>query len=88
MVNPLTLPPIPEDRRPKRRRRNRLFELFRGRSVRQARDDREAGLWDWLKKNGYTAGALWKYAQLVGPAVDGAVTHPGAKKESHTFVDI
>jgi dihydroxy-acid dehydratase len=40
------------------------------------------------KKNGYTAGALWKYAQLVGPAVDGAVTHPGAKKESHTFVDI
>ena len=40
------------------------------------------------KKNGYTAGALWKYAQLVGPAVDGALTHPGAKKESHTFADI
>jgi dihydroxy-acid dehydratase len=34
------------------------------------------------------AGALWKYAQLVGPAVDGALTHPGAKKESHVFADI
>ena len=40
------------------------------------------------KKNGYSAGALWKYAELVGPAVDGAVTHPGAKKESHVFADI
>lgn len=40
------------------------------------------------KKNGYTSGALWKYAELVGPAVGGAVTHPGAKKESHVFVDI
>ncbi len=40
------------------------------------------------RKNGYSAGALWKYAELVGPAVDGAVTHPGAKKESHVFADI
>ena len=40
------------------------------------------------KNNGYTSGALWKYAQLVGPAVDGALTHPGAKKESHVFADI
>jgi dihydroxy-acid dehydratase len=40
------------------------------------------------KKNGYSAGALWKYAELVGPAVEGAVTHPGAKKESHVFADI
>ena len=40
------------------------------------------------KKNGYTSGALWKYAELVGPAVGGAVTHPGAKKESHIFADI
>jgi len=40
------------------------------------------------RKNGYTAGALWKYAELVGPAVSGAVTHPGAKKESHVFADI
>jgi dihydroxy-acid dehydratase len=40
------------------------------------------------KNNGYSSGALWKYAQQVGPAVDGAVTHPGAKKESHVFADI
>jgi dihydroxy-acid dehydratase len=40
------------------------------------------------RKNGYSAGALWKYAELVGPAVNGAVTHPGAKKESHVFADI
>jgi dihydroxy-acid dehydratase len=40
------------------------------------------------RKNGYTAGALWKYAELVGPAVTGAVTHPGAKKESHVYADI
>jgi dihydroxy-acid dehydratase len=38
--------------------------------------------------NGYTAGALWTYAEQVGPAVDGTVTHPGAKKESHVFADI
>ncbi len=29
------------------------------------------------KKTPYTAGALWKYAQLVGPASGGAVTHKG-----------
>lgn len=28
----------------------------------------------------YNAGALWKYAQLVGPACDGAVTHKGPAK--------
>ena len=36
----------------------------------------------------YTSGALYKFAQLVGPARDGAVTHPGAKAEKHTFVDL
>lgn len=29
------------------------------------------------RKSIYTAGALWKYAQLVGPASGGAVTHKG-----------
>jgi dihydroxy-acid dehydratase len=29
------------------------------------------------KKSKHTAGALWKYAQLVGPACFGAVTHKG-----------
>jgi dihydroxy-acid dehydratase len=36
----------------------------------------------------YGAGALWRYAQNVGPAYKGAVTHPGAKEERHVFADI
>ena len=36
----------------------------------------------------YTAGALWKYAQLVGSTRLGATTHPGAKKESHDYFDL
>ena len=36
----------------------------------------------------YQSGALWKYAQLVGPARTGAQTHPGAKAETHVFADI
>jgi dihydroxy-acid dehydratase len=39
------------------------------------------------RKTMYTAGALWKYAQLVGPALNGAVTHPGAAEESHVYAD-
>lgn len=38
--------------------------------------------------NNYQSGALWKYAQLVGGAEKGAVTHPGAKAEKHIFADI
>jgi dihydroxy-acid dehydratase len=36
----------------------------------------------------YNAGAIWKYAQLVGPAQFGAVTHPGAAAETHCYADI
>ncbi len=36
----------------------------------------------------YASGALWKYAQLVGPARNGAITHPGAKAEKHVYADI
>lgn len=39
------------------------------------------------RKTQYTSGALWKYAQTVGPAVGGAVTHPGAAEESHVYAD-
>lgn len=38
--------------------------------------------------NNYQSGALWKYAQLVGPASKGALTHPGAAAETHVFADI
>jgi dihydroxy-acid dehydratase len=36
----------------------------------------------------YTSGTLWKYAQTVGPAHLGAVTHPGAKAEVKSYPEI
>ena len=30
----------------------------------------------------------WKFAQSVGPAHLGAVTHPGAAAETHVYADI
>jgi len=36
----------------------------------------------------YQSGALWKYAQTVGPAHKGAVTHPGGAAETHCYADI
>jgi dihydroxy-acid dehydratase len=38
-------------------------------------------------KNIYQSGVLWKYAQEVGPARKGAVTHPGAKQEIVCYAD-
>lgn len=40
------------------------------------------------RDHGYGAGALWKYAQQVGPAVKGAVTHPGGAREGVCYADI
>jgi dihydroxy-acid dehydratase len=40
------------------------------------------------RQTDYRSGALWKFAQLVGPARLGAVTHPGAAAESHCYADI
>ena len=34
-----------------------------------------------------TSGYLWKYAQQVGPAVNGAVTHPGGAAEKECYAD-
>jgi dihydroxy-acid dehydratase len=36
----------------------------------------------------YRSGAIWKYAQIVGSARDGAVTHPGAAAETVTYADL
>ena len=36
----------------------------------------------------YESGAIWRYAQNVGPAYKGAVTHPGGSAETHVFADI
>lgn len=38
--------------------------------------------------NAYQSGALYRYAQTVGPASLGALTHPGAKAERHMYADI
>ncbi|WP_299913324.1 dihydroxy-acid dehydratase [uncultured Paracoccus sp.] len=43
--------------------------------------------WTNDRKTDYASGALWKYAQLVGGARYGAVTHPGAAKETHVYMD-
>ena len=40
------------------------------------------------RSHDFQAGALWRYAQTVGPAEKGALTHPGAKAETHVFADI
>jgi dihydroxy-acid dehydratase len=38
--------------------------------------------------NNYQSGTLWKYAQTVGDAEKGAVTHPGARAETHVYADL
>jgi dihydroxy-acid dehydratase len=43
----------------------------------------------WMpRKTDYQSGAIWKFAQLVGPAHLGAVTHPGAAAETQCYADI
>ncbi|WP_099826960.1 dihydroxy-acid dehydratase [Oceaniglobus indicus] len=44
--------------------------------------------WTGAKPTNYAAGALWKYAQLVGPTYRGAVTHPGGDEETHVYMDL
>jgi dihydroxy-acid dehydratase len=44
--------------------------------------------WAGPRETIYATGALWKYAQLVGSARFGAITHPGGKKEKHVYMDI
>jgi dihydroxy-acid dehydratase len=40
------------------------------------------------RRNNYQSGCLWRYAQTVGDAEKGAVTHPGARAETHTYADL
>ena len=40
------------------------------------------------RKTMYGSGALQKFARLVGPAHEGAVTHPGFAGEGHVYADI
>ncbi|MBV9137032.1 MAG: dihydroxy-acid dehydratase [Hyphomicrobiales bacterium] len=44
---------------------------------------------DWKpRESEFGSGAIWKYAQQVGPARLGAVTHPGAQGEARCYADI
>jgi dihydroxy-acid dehydratase len=44
---------------------------------------------DWApRESEYGSGAIWKYAQLVGPARYGALTNPGARGEKEQYADI
>ncbi len=40
------------------------------------------------RQTDFNSGTLWKYSQTVGSAAFGAVTHPGAEKETHTYSEI
>jgi dihydroxy-acid dehydratase len=40
------------------------------------------------RPNPFQSGYLWKYANEVGPARTGAVTHPGAGVEVHCYADV
>jgi dihydroxy-acid dehydratase len=40
------------------------------------------------RRHDFQSGALWRYAQTVGDAEKGAVTHPGGRAETHVYADI
>lgn len=39
------------------------------------------------RRHDFQSGAIWRYAQTVGPARHGAVVHPGARAETHVYAD-
>jgi dihydroxy-acid dehydratase len=44
---------------------------------------------DWKARAAeFGSGYLWKYAQQVGAAVNGAVTHPGGAAEQQCYADV
>lgn len=48
----------------------------------------EARRKEWKpRSHEYQSGAIWKYAQTVGDAEKGAVTHPGGAAEVHCYAD-
>src|SRR5262245_46435263 len=49
--------------------------------------DARAKAWK-AREHAFGSGYLWKYAQQVGPARDGAVTHPGGAAEKACYADI
>jgi len=58
-------------------------------SVRLSEEELAARKADWqAPESDYRSGAIWKFAQLVGPARDGALTHPGGQAETKSYADI
>ena len=58
-------------------------------NVRVSDEEMEARRKDWQpRETDFTSGAIWKYAQTVGSAQHGAITHPGGKKEKQAYVDM
>jgi dihydroxy-acid dehydratase len=49
--------------------------------------DRRRATWQ-PRGSAFTSGYIWKYAQQVGPARHGAVTHPGGAAEKSCYADI
>ena len=50
--------------------------------------ERRRGAWKGPRETIYGSGALWKYAEQVGPARAGAVTHGGGARERHSYPDL
>jgi dihydroxy-acid dehydratase len=48
---------------------------------------RRKAAWKPRENDAAASGYLWKYAQQVGPAVSGAVTHPGGAAEKECYAD-
>ena len=55
--------------------------------VSKAEFEKRAASWK-PRKPQFTSGYIWKYAQQVGNARDGAVTHPGGAAEKSCYADI
>jgi dihydroxy-acid dehydratase len=57
-------------------------------SVQLSDEELEARRKEWKpRETDYQSGVIWKFAQTVGNARDGAVTHPGGWKEKHVYAD-
>lgn len=58
-------------------------------SVALSDEELEARRAKWQpRETNFGSGVIWKYAQGVGPARYGALTHPGAKGEKECYADI
>ena len=57
--------------------------------VKLATDELARRKQEWkARESDFTSGYLWKYAQQVGPAINGAVTHPGGAAEKQCYADV